>query len=125
MLSVFARVKDPADLAYVRDEVLKTFAAMRGRRADPTRIADIKSALKYGFAARLDKSDAVAAAIVPVVAATRDVETLNAIYKRYDAVTPGEVQRVAKRYFTDDGLVRDDARARRASVSGTRGEGIS
>ena len=105
LLSVFARVKDPADAAYVRDALLETFARMRAQTPDPTRIADIKSRLKYGFAASLDNSVAIARAVIPAVAATRDVETLNAIYRRYDAVTPEDVRAVANRYFTDAGLV--------------------
>src|SRR5690606_33979267 len=49
--------------------------------------------------------EAIADAVVPVLAATRDVETLNAIYRRYDAVTPEDVRAVANRYFVDEGLV--------------------
>src|SRR5690606_30745837 len=93
------------DAAYVRDAILTTFATMRTRTPDPTRIADIKRALKYGFAAGMDNSEALADAVVPVLAPTRDVETLNAIYRRYDAVTPEDVRAVADRYFSDAGLV--------------------
>jgi zinc protease len=105
LVGVYARVKDPADAAYVRDAILDTFFMLKGTTPDPTRIAEIKSALKYGFTAGMDNSEAIADAVVPVLAATRDVETLNAIYRNYDAVTPEDVRAVASRYFTDAGLV--------------------
>ncbi|MDX1439620.1 MAG: insulinase family protein, partial [Rubricoccaceae bacterium] len=105
LLTVMARVKDPADLAYVRDAIQETLATMRAVRPDEARINDIKSALKYGFAAGMDNSEALADAIVSYVAATRDVETINEVYANYDSVTPDDIQRVANRYFVDRGMI--------------------
>ena len=105
LLSVMARVKDPADVAYVRDAIFETIAGLKTTTPDPTRIAEIKSALKYGFAAGLNNSEAIADAVIPVLAATGEVETLNAIYRQYDTVTPGDIRRVANTYFNDDRLV--------------------
>ena len=105
LVTVMARVPDPADLPYVRDAIQQTMAEMRRVTPDANRIADIKSALKYGFAAGLDNSVAIAGAVVTAVAATRDVETLNAMYQAYDAITPEDIQRVANAYFTDARMV--------------------
>src|SRR5690606_25150223 len=105
LVGVLARVPDPADLGDVRDAIQQTLADLRTTAPDAGRIAEIKSALKYGFAARLDNSEAIAGAVVSYVAATRDVETLNEVYRAYDAITPADVQRVAQTYFTDRGLV--------------------
>ncbi len=105
LLTIMARVPDPADLAYVRDAIQETVAMMRAVQPDEARINDIKSALKYGFAAGMDNSEALADAIVSYVAATRDVETINEVYANYDRVTPEDVQRVANTYFTDLGMI--------------------
>src|SRR5690606_41804790 len=48
LLSVMARVKDPADAAYVRDAILETFATMRTRTPDPTRIAERSEERRVG-----------------------------------------------------------------------------
>ncbi|MCH7640111.1 MAG: insulinase family protein [Bacteroidetes bacterium] len=105
LLTIMARVKDIADLAYVRDAIQETCAMMRAMRPDEARIADIKSALKYGFAAGMDNSESIAGAIVSYVAATREVETINEVYANYDRVTPEDVQRVANTYFNDAGMI--------------------
>ncbi|NNF57448.1 MAG: insulinase family protein [Rhodothermaceae bacterium] len=105
LLTVMARVPDPADIPHVREAIQMTMADLRVATPDPTRIADIKSALKYGFAAGMNSSANIAGAVVTAVAATRDIETLNAIYAQYDAITPADVQRVANTYFTDDRMV--------------------
>ncbi|CAN5311083.1 hypothetical protein BH11PSE2_BH11PSE2_00080 [soil metagenome] len=101
LLTVMAQVKDKADMAYVRDAIQDELAQLRVVQADPARIADIRSNLKYRFASRLDNTEAVAGAVVRYLAATRDIDTINEVYRRYDAVTPADIQRVANLYFVD------------------------
>ncbi len=105
LLTVAARVKDQADMAYVRDEILKAFARARTEKIAPERLEAIKGNLKYSFANRLDNSEAIADALVNYVALTRDPEAINRVYRMYDSITPEEVQTYAGQYFTDDRLV--------------------
>ncbi|HYE43659.1 MAG TPA: pitrilysin family protein [Caulobacteraceae bacterium] len=105
LMIVFAQPKKKEDIAYVREAIQAELAALRSTPADPARIDAIRSALKYGFAAGLDSTEAVADAIVPVVAATRDPQMLNAIYRSYDRITPADIQRVANKYFNDKGMI--------------------
>jgi zinc protease len=105
LLTVAARVKDIKDVWYVRDEILKTFAKLRTETVSAKRLADIKSNLKYSFANSLDNSEAIASAIVGYVARTRDPETINRLYRLYDAITSDDVKAKANQYFTDKGLV--------------------
>ncbi len=105
LLTVLARVKDPKDVWYVRDEILKGFAQLRVERVDEKRLADIKGNLKYGFANGMDNSEAIAEALVGYVARTRDPETINRVYRLYDSVTADDVIEKANKYFTDKGLV--------------------
>lgn len=105
LLTILARVKDPADLAYVREQIQETLAVMRTVLPDESRINDIKNNLKYSFAAGMDNSEALADAVVSYVAATRDVETINRVYANYDRVTPEDVMRAANTYFVDQGMI--------------------
>src|SRR5204862_7649232 len=64
LATVLARVKTKADMAYVRSAIQDELASMRETLADPARIADIKSNLKYGFAAQLDSTQSIAESVV-------------------------------------------------------------
>lgn len=105
LLTVAARVKNIADIWYVRDEILKTFASLRSETISSKRLADSKSNLKYSFANSMDNSETIAAAIVGYVANTRDPETINKVYRLYDSITVEDVKTKANEYFTDNGLV--------------------
>ena len=105
LLTVGARVKDPADVWYVRDQIQRAVADLRANGVDAARLEAIKSNLKYSFANSLDNSEAIASALASYVAATREVETINEVYARYDALTPADVQAAANAYFTDDRMI--------------------
>ena len=105
LLTLYARVPDSSRVAYVRDQIQQELARLRVQPPDAGKLADLKSALKYGFAAGLDNSEAIADALVPALSVSRDPQTLNAIYANYDAVTPADVRDAARRYFRDEGMV--------------------
>lgn len=105
LLNILAQVKKAEDIAYVRDAIQAELASLRAHLGDPGRIEAIRKNLKYSFASALDNTEAVADSVVQVVTATRSVDTLNEIYRRYDRVTPEDVRRVANKYFTDRGMI--------------------
>ena len=105
LLTVMTRVKDPADIWYVRDEILKTFAKFRIDPVSGQKLDHMKSNIKYSFAAGMDNSEAIASALVPYVSKTRDPETINRVYKIYDNITASDIQKNADKYLTDKGLV--------------------
>lgn len=105
LLTAFAQVKSADDLAMVRDEILTTFAGLRNEQVAEKRLNEIKDNLKYRFAMGLTSSASIAAALVPYVARTRDPETINRVYRLYDQITPAVVQKMAQKYFVDQGLV--------------------
>jgi zinc protease len=61
--------------------------------------------MKYAFAAGMDNSEAIAAALVPYFSKTRDPETINRIYNLYDNITASDILENAKKYLTDKRLV--------------------
>ena len=105
LVTVYARLKSAEDIWYVRDEILKTFAALRTDPVSASRLKEIQSNLRYGFANSLDNSPAIAAALVGVMARTRDPESLNRVYGSYEQITPADIKTVANRYFTDQNLI--------------------
>jgi len=105
LLTVFARVKDAGDIAYVREEILKTFAKVRTQDVQENRLNEIKSNLKYSFANGMNSSRSIAQAMVGYVSKTRDPETVNKVYRLYDSVSSQDVKTKANKFFTDNRLV--------------------
>jgi zinc protease len=105
LFSVLARVKKAEDVPYVRDEILRTFAAAAAAPPDARRVADAKSAGRYGFLRRLDNTEAIASTLARFVRYRRSYETVNQVYRTYDKVTPADIQAAARKYFVDAGLV--------------------
>jgi zinc protease len=105
LLSVFARLKKAEDAAYVRDQILGAFAEARAVPPPAQRVADAKSNNRYGLLRSLDNTEAIAGGLARFVRYRRSYETLNELYRVYDAVTPADVQAAARRYFVDAGLV--------------------
>ncbi|MDX1632489.1 MAG: insulinase family protein, partial [Thermoanaerobaculia bacterium] len=105
LTTVFARVKDPADTLYVRDQILETFAEARAEAVDPERLENAKSNNRYGFARTLDDTAGIASTLARYVRYDRSYSTLNDLYDVYASLTPDDLKSVAERYFTDDGLV--------------------
>jgi zinc protease len=105
LLSVFGRVKRAEDVAYVRDEILKAAAVTRLSPPDERRLEDAKANNRYTLLRRLDNTDAIAATLARFVRYRRSYDTINELYRTYDAVTSADLGAVARRYLTDAGLV--------------------
>jgi zinc protease len=105
LLIIGALVKDPKDAWYVRDQIQQTLAKARTELASAQRVNEIVSHIKYRFANNLTNTSDIAEALVPYVAHTRDPETLNRAYARYDKVTPEMIQDAANQYFTDERMI--------------------
>lgn len=99
LLIVSARVKNPGDVEYVQNEIVKTFDSFKADNITKERLDAVKSHIRYSFGLRLDNSEAIAATLAPYVALRRTPETLNMLFQLYASVTPGDVRSVAKKYF--------------------------
>jgi zinc protease len=100
-----ARVKDLKDAVDVRNQILKAFAEAREKPLPGPRLADAKSNARYGFVRTLDNTESIAAALARYVRFRRSYGTLNELFRAYEAVTPEDIQAVARKYVTDAGLV--------------------
>jgi len=99
LVTVLARVKDPKDVDYVRGEIIKTLDSFKTQLVAKDKLDAVKSNLRYSFALSLDNSEAIAANIAPYIALRRTPETINQVYEIYAAITPEDLQAMAKKYF--------------------------
>ena len=105
LATVFARVKKGEDATYVRDQILKSFAETTAGPVDARRLSDFKANARYGFTRGLDSTDRIGATLARFVRFERSYETLNTLYRVYEALTPADLQAAARRFVTDSGLV--------------------
>jgi zinc protease len=105
LFTVIARVKNPADTVYVRDQILATIAAARAGGVPAQRLADAKSFAKYGFSRALDSTESIANVVAAYAAFKRSYDTVNATYRTIDSMQPADLQAAAQRYFTDAGMI--------------------
>jgi len=105
LLTVFARVKKPADAIYVRDQILATIATARTALAPAQRLSDAKSFNRYAFARSLDSTERIAATVSAFAAYQRSYDTANIYYRTMETLTPADLRLAAQKYFTDAGLI--------------------
>ena len=99
LLGIVARVRDPQDVGYVREEILRTCAEFVDRLVDPDELQRVKDNLRYSFAAAMDSSEAIAGALAGFIARERTPEAVNKVYKLYAGVTAEDVRTMAAEYF--------------------------
>jgi zinc protease len=102
LLAVAARVKNPADIVYVQDEILKAIEAIKVQPVQKKRLENVKSNLKYSLALRMDSSEAIAEILSHYIQLRRTPEALNQVYRVYDTITSEDIMRVASRYFVPE-----------------------
>ena len=105
LFTISARVKKAEDVPYVRDEILKTIAKARTTIVSEKDLADAKSNARYSFVRSLDNTDRIASTLANYVYYNRSYNTINNAYRLYSSLTPADLQRAAKTYFVDNGLV--------------------
>jgi zinc protease len=105
LFTVLARVKNPADAVYVRDQIMATLAEVRSRLVPADRLADAKSSNKYSFARTLDSTERIASVVCAYAPFRRSYATINTFYRTMDGLTAGDLQAAAKKYFVDTSLV--------------------
>lgn len=101
LFAVYSRVKNDADLNYVRDEILKTYKRYTEELVPQKKLDETRSRLRYGFAMAMNSNDAIAGAVAPYVALKRTPETINMVYKVIESITPDDIRSAARRYFDD------------------------
>jgi zinc protease len=103
LFTVYARVKNKADMEAVREDILSTLAGFRDTLVPADRLEAVKKHLRYQFALGMDSSEAIADTLARYIALRRTPETLNRVYELYAQITPEELRTVARKLFQEDG----------------------
>ncbi|MFL6211529.1 MAG: M16 family metallopeptidase [Pyrinomonadaceae bacterium] len=102
LFAAFARVKNEADMDYVRQQILATFKKYTEELVSQRDLDNTRSRFRYGFAQGMNSSEAIAGALAPYIALRRTPETINKVFALADTVTPEDIRAAARRYFTDN-----------------------
>ncbi|MCM3876324.1 MAG: insulinase family protein [Thermoanaerobaculia bacterium] len=105
LVGVFVRLKKGTDPVYVRDEILRTIAALRDAPVDAKRLAEVKSNSRYGLVRGLDDTERIAGLLARFVRLRRSYGTINGYFRLIDSLTPADLQASARTYLTDANLV--------------------
>ena len=102
LFAVYARVKDPAQVTYVRDQILKTFERYKTELIDQSKLDATRSRTRYGLAMALDSNDSIAGSLASYISLARTPETLNRLFDTYQKVTPEDIRDAARKYFREE-----------------------
>ena len=102
---VTARVKAVELVEQVKSRVAATMALMQSELVDRTKLETVKSHLRYAFAMRMDHTEGIAGLLARCVGLKRTPETINRLFEQYAAITPEDLQRVARTYFVEENRV--------------------
>jgi len=125
LFAVYSRVKDPAQVGYVRDQIIKTFERYKTELIPQDKLDATRSRTRYGFAMAMNSNDAIAGALAPYVALARTPETLNRLFDTYQKVTPADVRDAVKKYFREESrtVVTLSTKGQNIAASGGAAEG--
>ncbi|MDT7605018.1 MAG: zinc protease [Acidobacteriota bacterium] len=101
LFTVFTRVKNEADVPYVREQILAEVKRYTTELVTRQKLDDTRSRFRYGFAMAMNSSEAIADALAPYIALRRTPETMNKLFALADTVTPQDIRDIAARYLKD------------------------
>jgi zinc protease len=100
LFTVWARIKDPKDIDYVKNQILATFERFTKEAVDQAKLDATRSRIRYSFALRMNSSPAIANALAPYIGLRRTPDTINKLFAIYQRITPAEIQKTAASYFS-------------------------
>jgi zinc protease len=103
LFSVRARLKKPADMDAVRQDILATLETFKQKPVAAERLGEVKRHLRYSFALSLNNSETIAGLVARYVALRRTPETINRLYDLYDRITAEDIRSVARKYLIENG----------------------
>jgi len=100
LFTIMSRIKNIDNMGRVEQEIYDAIEDLKNNQIAPARLDEIKSFLRYSFAMSLNTASSVARTVSQFIQLTGDFNTVNKLFDLYDSVTPEDVQRVARKYFT-------------------------
>ncbi len=105
LLTVNARLKRASDLTEVEQRLAAALEMFLEKPVAPDRLDVVKRNVRYGFALRMDNSEAIASTLARYIALRRTPETVNRYFDVLASLTPEDLQAAARRYLTRKGQI--------------------
>jgi len=102
LFTVTSRVRNPADLKSIEQQIEATAKQFATVPVDAKKLETLKQHLRYQFAQSLNNSESIAGTVASYVALRRTPETINRYYDTYAKLTPEDIQKAAKKYLIDN-----------------------
>ena len=100
LFTIMTCIRNPEDIDGVRNDIYQALEKAKTETVSKDKLDNIKSHMEYSFAMGLNTPLGVGFALGQYLELTGDKESLNRFYNLFDSVTPEDMQRVAKKYFT-------------------------
>ena len=100
LFEISARVKKESDVPLVEKAIEDEIAKIASHPPDARTVEETRAHIRYAFASTLQTADRVAVTACFAVALAGDIQAMNDYYALFDRVTPEEVSRVARKYFS-------------------------
>jgi zinc protease len=125
LFTVLARIKDPKDVDYVRNQILATYKRYTSELIPAAKLDATRSRLRYSFALAMNSSDAIASTVAPFVSLRRSPETIDKLAGLMETITPQDVRDIAAKYFRDESrtIVTLATKAKQTTKNETTGGG--
>ncbi|HSL84744.1 MAG TPA: pitrilysin family protein [Thermoanaerobaculia bacterium] len=101
IFTVTTRLRSEEAVGEVEATLARYLQGLKDAPVDRERLDRIKSHLRYDFALALDSAPSVAVIVAEFLNLTGDPESINRLYRQYQAVTPEDVQRVTREVFKE------------------------
>ena len=101
LFGAYARVRKASDLGEVEQTIAREVGKLAAGAVDAQRLDAVRSNLKYRMVLSLDTANRVAVTLATTAAQTGDLESINKLFARIDALTPAELVAFAKTNLTD------------------------
>ena len=102
MFTIYARVKNPADIDYVMQSITATLEQFKSNPVSEKKFEDLKKRNKYSFLMGLDSPDDIASVLPQWITLTGDIEVIDQMYKAMDEMTTADIMAAARHYFVPE-----------------------
>jgi zinc protease len=102
LFTVGARVKNAADMDYVREQILAACKQFSTTAIPQAQLDSARARARYAFVMQLDSSEAIASNLAPYINLRRTPETINQVFALSQQLTPEDLRAVAQKYFVEN-----------------------
>ena len=99
LFTVIARIKDPAAVNYVRDQIVETFNRFARDPVSLAKLNETRSHIRYSTALGWTSAGAIAGFLAPYLALAGTPATVDRLFALYQQIAPKDILEAAKRYF--------------------------